>query len=208
MCPSTYCTSPRFGTTLEYDDYGGTGSRKGAVGRERTKTAGCTPHPNRYSRKPRKNCDEYPFASTSDADKGGRVLKCVSETHNSRQGAIISHYVQKYCESKKCKFTIGFGNPTARGVKYNRANKNPRKYCVSDHTVFKNGRADKGIRGKRDLETNSTMPLPGCLYLMNSSVTVAFGEDLEIGTRTKRAAPRNTTFIERVVDGLEDGEDD
>lgn len=36
------------------------------------------------------NCDEYPFASTSDADKGGQVSKCVISKHNSRKSSSSS----------------------------------------------------------------------------------------------------------------------
>lgn len=41
-------------------------------------TSGGNPHAG-------ENCDEYPFASTSDADKGGQVSKCVISKHNSRK---------------------------------------------------------------------------------------------------------------------------
>lgn len=35
------------------------------------------------------NCDEYPFASTSEADLGGQVSKCVIQRHNSRKRSSL-----------------------------------------------------------------------------------------------------------------------
>ncbi|KAI1651430.1 uncharacterized protein F4817DRAFT_311688 [Daldinia loculata] len=210
MCWGAYCTHPAFGSTLEYDNYGGTGSREGSIGKRRTNSAGCTPRPNRCSSVPKKNCDEYPFASTSDADKGGQVTKCVVSGHNSRQGSIISQYVSANCNKQKCSIIVGFGNPNTHGVKYCKAYSDPYNQCVPDGTIWKNGKADvrpPKSASRRSIGNNTTVSLPGGLYLMKSGVEVAFGANLDVGTKTKRAAPRNATFARRALDGLEDEED-
>ncbi|KAI0379782.1 hypothetical protein F5Y04DRAFT_282577 [Hypomontagnella monticulosa] len=204
MCWGAYCTEPSFGVTLNYDNYGGSGDRKGSVGKSRTDSAGCTPNPNRCSTKhnppnPKagENCDEYPFASTKDADKGGQVTKCVISRHNSRQGKIIKDYVQSSCGGKPCTFIVGFGNPAASGVKYCMAYQDRYNKCVPDQTIFKNGKPDiRPPKSKRDLD-NSTATIPGGLYLLKSGMKVAFGEHLDIGTLTKRAEPRNATLARR-----------
>ncbi|KAI1482410.1 hypothetical protein F4774DRAFT_407018 [Daldinia eschscholtzii] len=210
MCWGAYCTQPAFGSTLEYDNYGGTGSRTSDVGKRRTNSAGCTPRPNRCSSVSGKNCDEYPFASTSDADKGGQVNKCVVSGHNSRQGNIIKNYVSSTCNNQRCSFIVGFGNPGAQGVKYCNAYSDPYNQCIPDGSIFKNGKAD--VRPpqpapKRRGVGDSTVALPGGLYLLKSGMRVSFGENLDIGTKTKRAEPRNATLARRAEDGLEDEED-
>ncbi|KAI0597282.1 hypothetical protein F4775DRAFT_561457 [Biscogniauxia sp. FL1348] len=208
MCWGAYCTQPKFGATLTYDNYGGSGKRDGPVGTARQTKAGCAPRPNRCSTKHNppnphagENCDEYPFASTKDADKGGQVTKCVISKHNSRQGNIIKQYVASSCPQTPCTFTVGFGNPAAAGVKYCMAYNDPYNQCQPDGTIFKNGKADvRPPKPKRDLET----PAAGGLYRLKSGMEVAFGENFEIGTVTKRAQAKNATLARRAMDGLED----
>lgn len=78
-----YCTKgPRFGVTLNWDRPDKTTKRR------RRRSAGCAPNPNRCSTKkgypPGHSCDEYPFASTKEADQGGQVNRCVPAGQNSR----------------------------------------------------------------------------------------------------------------------------
>ncbi|KAF4540343.1 Cytochrome p450 [Lasiodiplodia theobromae] len=147
------------------------------------------------------NCDEYPFASTSDADKGGQVNKCVISKHNSRQGNIISQYITNTCGGQNCQFIVGFGNPASPGVKYCQAYNDRYNQCTPDGTIFKNGKPDvRPPPAKRD--GNSTQV--GGLYLMKSGIKVAFGANLEIGTQTKHATPKNATMLAFVDDNDDD----
>lgn len=48
MCWGAFCTVPAFGSTLDYDNYRGQGSGS-QVARDRRRSAGCLPSPNRCS---------------------------------------------------------------------------------------------------------------------------------------------------------------
>ncbi|QIX01353.1 hypothetical protein AMS68_006870 [Peltaster fructicola] len=193
MCWGAYCTRPSFGVTLNYDRYGGTGNRNSPTGVARQKSAGCAPRPNRCStkggnKKAGQNCDEYPFASTSDADKGGQVSKCVIIGHNSRQGNILKQYYQGTCGGKDCQFIITFGNPAGAGVRYCQAYNDPHGQCINDmpEQIYKNGKPDVRPASKKREEDD---------YHQSNRVLMASGMEVLVPMGT----PLNTTLMQPVA---------
>ncbi|KAK4992344.1 hypothetical protein LTR66_006302 [Elasticomyces elasticus] len=209
MCWGAYCTRPSFGVTLNYDRYGGTGNRNSDIGKARQKSAGCLPRPNRCSTKggnPRagENCDEYPFASTSQADQGGQVSKCVISRHNSRQGNIIGEYYTNTCKGKDCQFIITFGNPAAAGVQYCQAYSDPHGQCINDQVapIYKNGAPDVRPAGKKrsDLEPEAQ----AAMFLMASGMELLMPIDTPINTTFFHPTARNATMKAWVEDNDDD----
>ncbi|OWY57763.1 pretoxin hint domain protein [Alternaria alternata] len=209
MCWGAYCTKPSFGATLKYDRYGGTGKRDSDIGKARQKSAGCLPRPNRCSTSggnPRagENCDEYPFASTSDADKGGQVSKCVISRHNSRQGRIIQQYYGSSCNSQPCKFIVGFGNPAAAGVQYCQAYSNPHGKCINNQIakIYKNGAPDVRPTTKKRSELEPVAQ--SALFRMSSGMEVLLPIDTLLNTTFVHPTARNNTMKTWVEDNDED----
>ena len=76
MCWGAYCSN--YEVSLEFDN-----PSTDTKNQRRTK-AGCKPNPNRCSGgDPNGSCDEYPFASTSNADDVQQVTRCVPGSENS-----------------------------------------------------------------------------------------------------------------------------
>lgn len=87
MCWGIYCT---FGdndseATLTYDD-----PDRGAIRAHRVK-AGCNPSGNCCAGGPpdANSCDEYPFATTEEADQVQQINRCVPQTENSHKRATV-----------------------------------------------------------------------------------------------------------------------
>ncbi|KAL0259297.1 hypothetical protein SLS55_005033 [Diplodia seriata] len=119
------------------------------------------------------------------------------------QGNIIGQYTQNTCGGKDCQFIVGFGNPAAANVKYCMAYSDRYNKCIPDGSIFKNGKPDvRPPPAKRD--GNATQI--GGMYLMKSGMKVAFGANLDIGTKTKHATPKNSTMLAWVDDNDEDEE--
>ncbi|MCJ1430059.1 hypothetical protein MMC29_007974 [Sticta canariensis] len=186
MCWGAYCTEPTFGATLYYDK-----PDEPTKARRRT-GAGCLPRPNRCSvghNPPYPisdyNCDEYPFASTSDADNGGQVNRCVPKGQNSvsaAQGGIINGYYQNSCGGNPCSFIITFGNPGAAG------GQNP---DVRPPPPPSRKRGEPPVKRT------------GGLYETESGMQISSRDDLEPGTilmRVPPLAPRNSTLTDRDLD--------
>ncbi|KAH9822819.1 pretoxin hint domain protein [Teratosphaeria destructans] len=195
MCWGAYCTRPSFGVTLNYDRYGGTGDRSGAVGRART---------NGGNPRAGENCDEYPFASTSDADKGGQVTKCVVSRHNSRQGNIIQQFYANTCNNQACQFTVTFGNPTAPGVQYCEAYNDPHGQCINDQVapIYKNGAPDVRPASKKRSELE--VKAQAALFLMSSGMKVLMPIDTLVNSTFVHPTPRNHSMKAWVEDNDED----
>ncbi|KAI4655826.1 hypothetical protein J4E93_000541 [Alternaria ventricosa] len=209
MCWGAYCTRPSFGVTLNYDRYGGTGNRDSAIGRARQRSAGCLPRPNRCSTRggnPRagENCDEYPFASTSDADAGGQVTKCVINRHNDRQGRIIQQYTTSTCNSQPCQFIVGFGNPAANGVQYCQAHNDPHGQCINNQTaqIYKNGAPDVRPATKKRSELEPIAQ--AALFRMASGMEVLLPIDTILNSTWVHPTPRNMTMKAWVEENDED----
>ncbi|KAI9818359.1 MAG: hypothetical protein M1826_001381 [Phylliscum demangeonii] len=136
MCWGAYCTRPAFGTTLYYDKPSAATKSKrrtaaGCGSANRCSVIGNPPNPIAGL-----NCDEYPFASTSNADRGGQVNRCVPKAQNDRQGNLLAAYYRNVCGNAPCSFTVTFAQPTATGVLYCGAVNSPR-VCNPDGNIFK-----------------------------------------------------------------------
>lgn len=128
MCWATRCASPTFPQQLTFD------FPDDAKEKVRRKSAGCQKGNKCNKGKSGighrgdgyESCDEYPFASTKEADRGKQVSRCVPGRENSYQGGKIQGLQRKWKKEGKTSFLIGFGNPGAKGVKYcnNQACKN------------------------------------------------------------------------------------
>ena len=85
MCWGAYCSN--YGVSLEFDN-----PSQATKDQRRTK-AKCKPNPNRCSGgNPDGSCDEYPFASTSNADDVQQVTRCVPGSENSSR---FKHCLQR-----------------------------------------------------------------------------------------------------------------
>ncbi|KAH7371319.1 hypothetical protein BKA64DRAFT_587530, partial [Cadophora sp. MPI-SDFR-AT-0126] len=143
MCWGVHCTSAKYSTSLTLD-------RSGASKRRRT--AGCTvsvtnANPSGKNRcrapgqtfginakgQPSHNCDEFPFASTREADRGGQINRCVLEAENSKLGNALKAFYRGRVSGDK--FQIAFGNPNTVSIKYcvNPAGGN---VCKNDNNIF------------------------------------------------------------------------
>ncbi|KAI2782987.1 deoxyribonuclease NucA/NucB-domain-containing protein [Daldinia loculata] len=94
---------------------------------KRRRTAGCGSNNRCGKKKLMKtgfNCDEYPFASTRNADRGGQINRCVPERENSRQGSALNQFYHSKgkfratgCKSKKnCSFTVAFKGTNTKTI--------------------------------------------------------------------------------------------
>ncbi|PLB43355.1 hypothetical protein P170DRAFT_481302 [Aspergillus steynii IBT 23096] len=99
MCYGAKCK--RLGSTFTWD------KPKKNVGEWRSRLAGCDSR-NRCTRAPYGDayqCDEYPFKSVKEADKGRQVNRCVKTHYNGRQ------FKGKGCNGRpSCQFTVSFKN--------------------------------------------------------------------------------------------------
>ncbi|KAF2766355.1 hypothetical protein EJ03DRAFT_354068 [Teratosphaeria nubilosa] len=209
MCWGAYCTRPSFGATLNYDRYGGTGDCNSDVGKARVRSAGCLPIPNRCSTNggnPRagEDCDEYPFASTSDADKGGQVSKCVISRHKSRQANIIKQYYANSCNNQNCQFIITFGNPAASGVQYCQAYNDPHGQCINNEIaqIYKNGAPDVRPASKKRSELEPEAQ--AALFLMSSGMEVLMPIDTPVNSIFVHPTPFNASMKAWVEENDED----
>jgi hypothetical protein len=97
MCWAVRCANPTFTQYLTWDE------PDAAKTKDRRNSAGCQPGGNKCgvnSKSPLhrpdaggvvyNSCDEYPFASTSDADAGSQVSRCVPKVENSSKCAILN----------------------------------------------------------------------------------------------------------------------
>ncbi|KAK7995301.1 hypothetical protein PG990_014074 [Apiospora arundinis] len=138
------------------------------------------------------SCDEFPFASTSDADGGKQFFRCASETNQNSQGAQVKN-AGAACKKRNkkngkpefpCKFTLSFKGE--EHFKY--CKKNPD--CKPDGNLFTKG--NKPMT-KRDLDTR-TPALQGGYYQLRSGETIYSPSDLEIGTVAVRNVFSNNTI--------------
>ncbi|TQV93252.1 hypothetical protein V2A60_010314 [Cordyceps javanica] len=140
MCWATRCASPTFPQTLTFD------FPDEVKKEERRKSAGCEKGNKCNKGKSGtghrgdgyESCDEYPFASTKEADQGHQVSRCVPGTQNSYQGGKLSGLQKKWKKEGKTTFLIGFGNPGSSGVNY--CNNEP---CKNDGWEVQDGKVSK-----------------------------------------------------------------
>ena len=96
MCWGAYCSN--YEVNLNFD------KPNNDKKNERRKKAGCKPNPNRCNKKndPGNNsCDEYPFASTSNADDVQAVTRCVPPSDNNSKGLFLKPKLLLNCALTK-----------------------------------------------------------------------------------------------------------
>lgn len=101
MCWGAYCSN--YEVSLEFDN-----PSQDTKNQRRTK-AGCKPNPNRCSGgNPNGSCDEYPFASTSNADDVQQVTRCVPGSENSSKSKHATPKIHDltYCLSNQPKSVL------------------------------------------------------------------------------------------------------
>ncbi|KAH8691773.1 hypothetical protein GQ44DRAFT_780210 [Phaeosphaeriaceae sp. PMI808] len=188
MCYSINCNNS--GNTFTFD---GADSKKKQGRRDRV---GCTKknecQKGQYKGK-KYECDEFPFAATTEADTKSQIFRCVPGADQRYQGGKITGTwtgKQKCKKEKGCQFSISFQN--ADKYKYC---KKPTD-CKTDGNIWnKNGPI------KRDV------PSEGGDYRLKSGRTIYSPTDLTIGTIALREVPINETLnAELTANGIFDDE--
>ncbi|KAI1659582.1 deoxyribonuclease NucA/NucB-domain-containing protein [Daldinia decipiens] len=188
MCYATNCKhKPK---QLTWDD------PISSIERKRRQTAGCGGI-NRCSQKKLKksgfNCDEYPFASTRNADRGGQINRCVPSTENHRQGSALGQFYHSKgkfrstgCKGKtNCSFTVAFRGAKAKTI--GPCKKKPD--CKNDGNQWtKTG----PIKREEPREPESVAEYK----LRRSGDTVLSSENLQPGDLVYHIVERNVTLAE------------
>ncbi|KAK6953488.1 hypothetical protein Daesc_005793 [Daldinia eschscholtzii] len=177
---------------------------RSSVEGKRRRTAGCGSN-NRCSQKKlgKKgfNCDEYPFASSKQADRGGQINRCVPERENSRQGSALNQFYHsrgKYratgCKSKKnCSFTVAFKGSKTKTI--GPCKKTPN--CKNDGNQW-----TKTGPVRRDEIEEPQQPATVVEYkLRRSGDTILASDDLQPGDLVYHIVERNATLAEEQHSG-------
>ncbi|TKA21884.1 hypothetical protein B0A50_08620 [Salinomyces thailandicus] len=124
MCWAVRCANPTFPQTLNWDD------PDDDTRKERRKSAGCQKGNKCNKGKSGvgnrgagyRDCDEYPFASTSDSTypNGHQVSRCVPRGQNGAQGNALKQAYGRFRDEGYTSHSlkINFGNPGSSGVNY------------------------------------------------------------------------------------------
>ncbi|KAI1659452.1 hypothetical protein F4813DRAFT_353026 [Daldinia decipiens] len=205
------CNTMCFGTKCHFkkNTYTFDGANE-AKKRQRRQKAGCNPTKQNICKKNKKfrgktGCDEFPLASTLEADKGNQIFRCVPEIDNNSQGGQAKSFTgnKSLCTKFPCKFSFSFEG--AKPYKYCASKPN----CKSDGNFFTKG--NKPV--KRDLELEPEVEQGG-YYQLRSGATIYSPSDLEIGSFAVRNIYANQTIDEAEAAHLEarglfeDGDDD
>ncbi|KAH7396062.1 deoxyribonuclease NucA/NucB-domain-containing protein [Cadophora sp. MPI-SDFR-AT-0126] len=195
MCWGVHCTGGRFSATLTADN-GASASVKAA----RRRAAGCLPNPNQCSnsapgpnRGQNLNCDEYPFASTREADQGGQNIRCVPITENSQQGGAINGFYRSTGIAAGTAFNIAFERPDAAKVVYC-INPQGGNVCKNDGNIFNKQvlAPDPNAFTPRGKRFEASTPM--YLYATERGEKVSSAALLEVGRELYSFAPRNDTL--------------
>ncbi|KAI1469391.1 deoxyribonuclease NucA/NucB-domain-containing protein [Daldinia caldariorum] len=167
------------------------------VERKRRLSAGCGQN-NRCSEKKLKkkgyNCDEYPFATTKQADRGGQINRCVPRSENSRQGAILGQlyrsrgiYKKTGCNGRKnCSFTVAFKGSKTKTIGPCKTKPD----CKADSNQWNKSGPLKREEPQR--------PQTVAEYkLRHSGDTITSSEDLQPGDLVYHIVERNATLAEK-----------
>ncbi|OJZ85906.1 hypothetical protein ASPFODRAFT_46974 [Aspergillus luchuensis CBS 106.47] len=181
--PGTKCK--RLGTTLTWDKP----SRQ--VSDRRSREAGCGSS-NRCSKSPYGRgyqCDEYPFRSVRESDRGGQVNRCVLARYNNAQGQVLRNFYNsrgqfqgKGCNGTvPCRFSVSFTN--ASRLQYCKSRPN----CTNDGNEYtKRGPARRDVEAEGGTE----------FYRLESGMVLFAPGDLEIGEVVYRTGVGNWTVFE------------
>lgn len=217
MCWGVHCTTARFSATLTSDN-----SAAASVKSARRRAAGCLPNPNQCSNSgpgPNNgkglNCDEFPFASTREADRGGQNIRCVPITENSRmtylkdrmiwkrltsisieQGGAINAFYRTTATAAGTTFDIAFERPDFQGVKYCINPPGGGNVCQNDGNIFNKkvlapDPAAFTPRRKRFQSSRSMY-----LYATERGEKVSSASLFEVGRKLYSFVPRNDTLGE------------
>ncbi|KAI8966264.1 hypothetical protein F5Y11DRAFT_365843 [Daldinia sp. FL1419] len=187
MCFGTRCHFKK--NTYNFDSVSDT------IKNKRRTDAGCIPickTDKRFSGMT--GCDEFPLASTSEADRGDQIFRCVPKTDNESQGGQVSKAMKQHCKSFPCTFSFSF-----KDTKPYRYCNRPLD-CQSDGNFFtKNNKPVKRDLGSEpEPETEQ-----GGYYQLRSGATIYSPSDLEIGSIAVRNAYANQTIDEAEAARLE-----
>ncbi|KAI9669009.1 MAG: hypothetical protein M1831_000601 [Alyxoria varia] len=187
----------------------------GPVARARRESAGCYPHPNRCSEDvqhdPGFSCDEFPFASTAEADQGGQVNRCVPKKQNNQQGGKLTSYYngkQNCNQNAPCTVIINPGNPGGNGVHYCKLWTPFLQWldCSNslDEPMFKGFSLDKDPPLPTDEEL--ARPLNGGLFRLSNGMIVSRSTNVTLGTVAAVPVISSNKTFTHVFDVLDDDE--
>ncbi|KAI1078362.1 hypothetical protein F5B20DRAFT_582289 [Whalleya microplaca] len=144
------------------------------------------------------SCDEFPFASTSDADTETQIYRCVKKNDNDSQGGQVSNMRKNVCKNKfPCQFSLSFQGEQ----KYQYCKPSPN--CTNDGNIFTKG--NKPVR--RDLKDTPTSE--GGYFQLRSGETIYSPIDLSISTVAIRQVWNATVDADlETRDALEEDDDD
>ncbi|KAI1413009.1 hypothetical protein F5Y13DRAFT_189809 [Hypoxylon sp. FL1857] len=171
----------------------------------RRKRAGCTNGKGKNKNPCKSNrsgnsCDEFPFASTKDADTKQQFYRCVPGTDNQSQGGQLGNLAKNICNNHACQFTLGFKGE----ANYQYCRKNPS--CTNDGNLWTKGnkplRRDLLADDEVDIQPRST----GGYYKLRSGETFYSPSDLEIGSRAFHYARNETIDAELETRDMDDEE--
>ncbi|KAK8091901.1 hypothetical protein PG997_002262 [Apiospora hydei] len=146
------------------------------------------------------SCDEFPFASTSEADGGKQFFRCTDDGAQDSQGAQIKNAIkacQKQNEDNKedkfpCKFSLSFKGE--EDFQYCKKNLD----CKPDGNLF-----TKGNKPLNNNDMNTRSPaMQGGYYQLRSGETIYSPSDLAIGTVAVRNVFSNNTIPDEEAKSL------
>ncbi|PYH87693.1 hypothetical protein BO71DRAFT_436470 [Aspergillus ellipticus CBS 707.79] len=158
-----------------------------SVADRRSRTAGCGSS-NRCSRAPYGSgyqCDEYPFKSVQEADRGNQINRCVGQTLRNFYYSR-GEFRNTGCHSNApCQFNVGFTH--ASGLGYCQSQPN----CTNDGNEY-----TRSGPARRDEEPE------GGFYRLASGTILFVPSEVEIGEEVYRVSFRDATLLDS--NGLDD----
>ncbi len=201
MCWGAFCAG--FGEALSFD------KPSQQIKDARRNKAGCgagnrccdeSPDPEGSS------CDEYPFASSIEADHVQQVNRCIKPSENSStfchfnnrlslrtmilqlmiaplplgQGGSLSSFIQHKLNNAQGEYSIAFANPDNDAT----------QYCEHTTECLNDGNMFEGENIAPDGHAHRTMHKRH-YYMLESNTTVLSGRELDLLTPVKRAEKRS-----------------
>ncbi|CAD6567528.1 MAG: hypothetical protein ASARMPRED_000883 [Alectoria sarmentosa] len=191
MCWGAYCSN--YEVSLNFD------APSDATKTQRRKKAGCKPNPNRCNPPNNKNdptnnsCDEYPFASTSNADDVQAVTRCIPAGDNNSQGGTLSSFYKNTLNGNAGDFIVGFGNPDDPNT----------QYCESGDQCINDGKQYLGTQLAPN-GTQSKIKHKRNYYMLESGMPFLSTRELEEGTVVKKVIKRSNAEMTLMKRGGQD----